>query len=100
MEGDGIVASLDLPYIIPHPPENGHLGSAVIFNDDKSNIIRIIHLHNRQTNHKPAPLPQRILQPLCDELAATLYAERNPLFLRQHYDPAFPILSILEDLGA
>ena len=43
---------------------------------------------------------ERILQPLCDELAATLYAERNPLFLRQHYDPAFPILSILEDLGA
>ena len=43
---------------------------------------------------------ERILQPLCDELAATLYAERNPLFLAQHYDPAFPIRSILEDLGA
>ena len=43
---------------------------------------------------------ERFLQPLCDELAATLYAERNPLFLAQHYDPAFPILSILDDLGA
>ena len=43
---------------------------------------------------------ERILQPLCDELAATLYAERNPLFLAQHYDPSFPIRSILEDLGA
>ena len=43
---------------------------------------------------------ERLLQPLCDELAATLYAERNPLFLAQHYDPAFPIRSILEDLGA
>ena len=41
----------------------------------------------------------RFLQPLCDELAATLYAERNPLFLRQHYNPAFPVLSILEDFA-
>ena len=42
---------------------------------------------------------ERFLQPLCDEIAATLYAERNPLFLRQHYNPAFSILSVLEDFA-
>ena len=42
---------------------------------------------------------ERFLLPLCDELAATLYAERNPLFIQQHYNLAYPILSILEDFA-
>ncbi len=42
---------------------------------------------------------ERLLQPLCDHLAATLYAEKNPLFLRQFYDPTFPFRSVLEDLA-
>ncbi len=42
---------------------------------------------------------ERFLLPLCDDLAATLYAERNQLFIQQHYNPAYPILSILEDFA-
>ena len=28
-----------------------------------------------------------------------LYAERNALFIQRHYNPAFPVVSILEDLA-
>jgi uncharacterized protein len=41
---------------------------------------------------------ERFLIRLSDKLANTLYAERNPLFLQQHYNPSFSILSILEDM--
>lgn len=41
---------------------------------------------------------ERFLIPLADRLAATLYAERNALFIQRHYNPAFPILSILEEM--
>ena len=33
-----------------------------------------------------------------DGLAEKLYAERNALFIQRHYNPAFPILSILEEM--
>ena len=32
-------------------------------------------------------------------IALTLYDERNPLFIQQHYNPAYLILSILEDFA-
>ena len=38
------------------------------------------------------------LIPFADKLAAKLYAERNALFIQRHYNPAFPIVSILEDM--
>ena len=41
---------------------------------------------------------ERFLIPLADSLAETLYAERNAMFLQRHYNPAFPVLSILEDM--
>ena len=41
---------------------------------------------------------ERFLFPLVDRLAERLYAERNALFLQRHYNPAFPIASILEDI--
>ena len=34
-----------------------------------------------------------------DRLAEKLYAERNALFIQRHYNPAFPVMSILEDLS-
>jgi uncharacterized protein len=43
---------------------------------------------------------ERFLVPLVDGLAERLYAERNALFLQRHYNPAFPIASILEDMLA
>ena len=43
---------------------------------------------------------ERIVIPLADRLAERLYRARNPLFLQRHYNPAFPVLSFLEDLGA
>lgn len=41
---------------------------------------------------------ERFLIPLVDRLAAKLYAEHNALFIQRHYNPAFPILSILEEI--
>lgn len=34
-----------------------------------------------------------------DRIGATLYAERDPNFLRKHYNPAYPLLSLVEDLA-
>ena len=42
---------------------------------------------------------ERFLIPFADGLAERLYAERNALFIQRHYNPAFPVVSILEDLS-
>ena len=42
---------------------------------------------------------ERFLIPFVDNLAEKLYAERNALFIQRHYNPAFPVMSILEDLS-
>jgi uncharacterized protein len=41
---------------------------------------------------------ERMIFPLADNLAETLYKERNPLFLQRHYNPMFPVMSFLEDM--
>ena len=41
---------------------------------------------------------ERFLIPLADSLAERLYAERNAMFIQRHYNPAFPVASILEDM--
>lgn len=40
---------------------------------------------------------EQMLIPLADRVGDTLYAEQNPLFLNKHYNPAYPLLSLLED---
>ncbi|MCL1910479.1 MAG: SPASM domain-containing protein, partial [Kiritimatiellaeota bacterium] len=42
---------------------------------------------------------ERIIFPVADRLASTLYKERNPLFIQRHYNPMFPVMSFLEDMG-
>jgi uncharacterized protein len=42
---------------------------------------------------------ERLVLPLADSLAERLYRERVPMFIQRHYNPAFPVLSFLEDLG-
>ena len=42
---------------------------------------------------------ERHVIPLADRLAERLYAERNALFIQRHYNPAFPVASILEDMA-
>lgn len=42
---------------------------------------------------------ERFMIPLADALAERLFKERNALFLQRHYNPAFPVMSFLEDLG-
>ena len=42
---------------------------------------------------------ERMAFPIADALAEKLYRARNPMFLQRHYNPAFPVLSILEDMG-
>lgn len=42
---------------------------------------------------------ERMLFPLADRLAAQLYDEKNPLFLRRHTDRLYPVQSFLEDLA-
>lgn len=43
---------------------------------------------------------ERMVFPIADRLAERLYAARTPMFLQRHYNPAFPVLSFLEDLAA
>ena len=33
-----------------------------------------------------------------DRIGKTLYAKRNPLFIQKHYNAAYPVLSLLEDM--
>ena len=40
---------------------------------------------------------EQMLIPIADRVAETLYAEGNELFLNKHYNPAYPVLSYLED---
>jgi len=42
---------------------------------------------------------ERIVFPIADRLASRLFEIRDPLFLQRHYNPAFPVLSFLEDLA-
>ena len=42
---------------------------------------------------------EQMLVPIADGVGDTLYREQNLLFLHKHYDPAYPVLSILEDQG-
>ena len=42
---------------------------------------------------------EQMLMPIADRVGETLYRERNPLFLNKHYNPAYPVLSFLEDAG-
>ena len=42
---------------------------------------------------------ERMLVPIVDEVGSALYAERNPHFLHKHYNPAWPLLSLIEDTG-
>lgn len=40
---------------------------------------------------------EQMLIPIADRVGETLYQEQNPLFLNKHYNPAYPMLSLLED---
>lgn len=40
---------------------------------------------------------ERMLIPIADWIAETLYAKRNKRFFDKHYDEAYPVLSLLED---
>jgi uncharacterized protein len=40
---------------------------------------------------------EQILIPIADRIGATLFQERNSLFLNKHYNQAYPMLSFLED---
>jgi len=42
---------------------------------------------------------EQTLTAVADRVGATLFQERNPRFLQKHYDPAYPLLSLLEDEG-
>ena len=42
---------------------------------------------------------ERMVFPIADRLAARLFKARSPMFLQRHYNPAFPVLSFLEDIA-
>ena len=42
---------------------------------------------------------ERLVFPIVDRLAERLFKSRDAMFLHRHYNPAFPILSFLEDLS-
>jgi uncharacterized protein len=41
---------------------------------------------------------EQMLVPIADAIGRRLYKKRNPLFLHKHYNAAYPILSLLEDV--
>lgn len=41
---------------------------------------------------------EQMLIPLADQVAETLYREQNPLFLNKHYNPAYALTSLLEEM--
>jgi uncharacterized protein len=41
---------------------------------------------------------EQMLVPIADRIGETLYREENLLFMNKHYNPAYPILSLLEDI--
>jgi uncharacterized protein len=42
---------------------------------------------------------EQMLVAVADDVGARLFAEQNPRFLEKHYEPAYPLLSLLEDLS-
>jgi uncharacterized protein len=42
---------------------------------------------------------EQMLIPIADRVGETLYEEQNPLFMNKHYNLAYPMLSLLEDMG-
>jgi uncharacterized protein len=42
---------------------------------------------------------EQMLIPIADRIGETLYREQNALFLNKHYNPAYPLLSLIEDQG-
>jgi len=43
---------------------------------------------------------ERMLFPIADRLAERLFKSRNAMFIQRHYNPAFPVLSFLEDMSS
>jgi uncharacterized protein len=41
---------------------------------------------------------ERMLMPIADAVASRLFSRRNSLFIHKHYNAAFPILSVAEDI--
>lgn len=41
---------------------------------------------------------EQMLIPIADEIGETLYRQRDPLFLQKHYNSAYPVLSLLDDV--
>lgn len=40
---------------------------------------------------------ERMITPIADKLAQSLFEERNALFIQKHYNDCYPLLSLLED---
>ena len=43
---------------------------------------------------------EQMLVPVADRIGRMLYGERNALFLHKHYNSAYPVLSLLEDVDS
>jgi uncharacterized protein len=43
---------------------------------------------------------ERMLVPIADRVGRILYRKRDPRFLHKHYNAAYPVLSLLEDVAA
>jgi uncharacterized protein len=41
---------------------------------------------------------ERLLLPIVDRAAGRLFRERSPMFVQKHYNQAYPLASLLDDL--
>jgi len=42
---------------------------------------------------------ERLITPIADYVAQTLYKEKNAMFLHKHYNDLYPLMSLAEDMG-
>jgi len=42
---------------------------------------------------------ERLITPIADNIAKTLYKEQNALFIQKHYNELYPVMSLIEDGG-
>ncbi len=109
-------ALLEAPYCIgdvTHGIDEDKRQKLLLRNEQESPVCNDCALRLRCAHHcacinkcatgsitDPSPFQcahERILIPLADSLAERLYHERNPLFMQQHYNDLYPLLSLLDE---
>ncbi|NLW33315.1 MAG: hypothetical protein GXY77_17865 [Fibrobacter sp.] len=75
--------------------------SLCAYNGRCNNSCSCLNWKTTGTLNNPSPVvceTERLLIPIVDKLGADLFKKRAPGFIQKHYNPAYPLLSLMEDL--